>query len=395
MSLDQLEKYAKIVYYCVHCRLCSIANYHELKDWVPICPSGEYFKFESYFSSGRMELIRGLLEGELKNTNPDTIKKITFGCQVCGGCFTQCEDYTALGETQNQVETFEDLRTAVVDMYGPLKPHEEMANDITIDHNPYKTSNEKRFDWLEGKTIPEGSKTIYFAGCTAAYREPEIAKATVELLEAAGQEFSILGSDEWCCASPLLRTGQRKVAMPIIEHNYELLNSKGIETIITSCAGCYKTLKYDYPKFLGKKLDFKVIHSCEFFEKKILSGELQLKGQNLKITYHDPCHIARHANIRKSPRRVINAIPNLIFEEFQRNGKNAWCCGAGGGVRKAFQDFATWTAQQRILEADKIKDLEAIVSTCPFCKSNLKATVESMGRKYKVMDLTELLLLSL
>ncbi|MHA1385474.1 MAG: (Fe-S)-binding protein [Candidatus Helarchaeota archaeon] len=392
MSLDLLEKYAKIVYYCSHCRLCSIANYHELKDWKPICPSGEYFKFESYFSSGRMELIRGLIEGKLKNTTPETIKKIAFGCQVCGGCYVQCKDFTALGETQNQVHTFEDLRTAIVDMYGPLEKHKEMADDTTKDHNPYKVSNETRFDWLEGKKIPEGKKTVYFAGCTASFREPEIAKATVKLLEDLGIEFSILGSDEWCCSSPLLRTGQRSVAMPLIEHNYEVLKAKGIETIITSCAGCYQTLKNDYPKMLGKDLGIKIVHSCEIFDKKIKKGELKLNGKSIKITYHDPCHIARHANIRKAPRRVLNNIPKVVFEEFERHGKNAWCCGAGGGVRKAFPDFANWTAEQRILEADQIEGLEAIVSTCPFCKSNLKATVDRMGRKYKVIDLTELLL---
>ncbi|MHA1301730.1 MAG: (Fe-S)-binding protein, partial [Candidatus Helarchaeota archaeon] len=201
--------------------------------------------------------------------------------------------------------------------------------------------------------MPEGKKTVYFAGCTASFREQEIAKATVKLLEDLGIEFSILGSDEWCCSSPLLRTGQRSVAMPLIEHNYEVLKAKGIETIITSCAGCYQTLKNDYPKMLGKDLGIKIVHSCEIFDKKIKKGELKLNGKSIKITYHDPCHIARHANIRKAPRRVLNNIPKVVFEEFERHGKNAWCCGAGGGVRKAFPDFANWTAEQRILEADQ------------------------------------------
>ncbi len=392
MSLDILEKYAKIVYYCSHCRLCSIANYHELKDWMPICPSGEYFKFESYFSSGRMELIRGLIEGKLKNTTPETIKKIVFACQVCGGCYVQCKDFTALGETQNQVNTFEDLRTAIVDMYGPLEKHKEMADDTVADHNPYKEPHTKRFAWLEGKEFSKDSNTLYFAGCTASYREQEIAKATVDLLQAIGQDFTIFTDEEWCCTSPLLRTGQRSAAMPIIEHNFKVFKDRGIKTIITSCAGCYQTLKNDYPMMLGEKFDIKIVHSCELIDKKIKKGELKLKGTNLKVTYHDPCHIARHANIRKSPRRVLKAIPNLDFEEFKRHGKNAWCCGAGGGVRKAFPDFTNWTAEQRILEADEIKDLEVIVSTCPFCKSNIKATVERMGRKYKVIDLTELVL---
>jgi len=395
--MEILEKYSKIVYYCSHCRLCSIANYHELKDWVPICPSGSYFGFESYFSSGRIELIRGLLEGDVKPEAEDVLQ-IVYGCQVCGGCFVQCKDFTALGAVQNQLETFEDLRTAMVDSgIGPMPAHLEIKNDVLEYHNPYRESNEERFSWLENREVSDKAEAmLYFAGCTAAFREKEIAQATVDVLNKMGAKFSILGGEEWCCGSPMLRSGLRKDAIEVIEHNYQAIVNSGATTVITSCAGCYKTLTQDYPLLLGKdKLEFKIVHSSEFFDSQIGKGKMKLKPQKVTVTYHDPCHLARHASVRKAPRRVISAIPGVNFIEFQRNNKNAWCCGAGGGVKKAFPEFALWTGQDRIKEADMIEDLTTIVSTCPFCKRNLKESVEALGRNYKVIDLTELLLKSL
>ncbi|MHA1266345.1 MAG: (Fe-S)-binding protein [Candidatus Helarchaeota archaeon] len=394
--MEILEKYEKIVYYCSHCRLCSIANYHELKDWQPICPSGSYFGFESYFAVGRIELIRGLIEGDVPPDAEDLLQ-IVYGCQVCGGCYVQCKDHTALGAVQNQVETFEDLRTALVDSgIGPMPAHIEIKEDTLKYHNPYKTENERRFDWLEGRKVSDKKEILYFAGCTASFREKEIAQATVDLLNKLGIEFSILGSEEWCCGSPMLRSGLRKDAIEIMEHNYKVITESGAKTVITSCAGCYKTLILDYPKLLGKeRLPFKVVHTSQLLKKELKAKGIQLKPQNRTITYHDPCHLSRHASVRKDPRKVIGMIPELTFTEFQRNNKQAWCCGAGGGVKKAFPDFALWTSKQRILDADEIENLDAIVSTCPFCKRNLKEGCEALGRSYEVLDLTELVLKSL
>ncbi len=395
--MEILEKYDKIVYYCSHCRLCSIANYHELKDWVPICPSGSYFGFESYFAMGRIELIRGLIEGDVP-TDAEDLLKIVYGCQVCGGCYVQCKDHTALGAVQNQVDTFEDLRTALVDSgIGPMPAHLEILKDIQKDHNPYHTPNENRFDWLEGRSVSDKKEPIlYFAGCTASFREKEIAQATVDILNKLDIKFSILGDKEWCCGSPLLRSGLRKDTVEVMEHNYQAILDSGAKTVITSCAGCYKTLIQDYPKILQKeKLDFKVVHSSQFFRSELKKKGIKLKPQKITMTYHDPCHLARHASVRQDPRKIIDMIPDINFIEFQRNGKQAWCCGAGGGVKKAFPDFALWTSKERIKEADNIETLDSIVSTCPFCKRNLQEGIDALGKKYKMLDLTELLLKSL
>jgi heterodisulfide reductase subunit D len=78
----------------------------------------------------------------------------------------------------------------------------------------------------------------------------------------------------------------------IASDNIKLLNDLSIEILVTSCAGCFKTIKEDYPK-VGK-LNFEVLHTVEFLHRLIEQKKLKFEVPVEKvITYHDPCHLGR------------------------------------------------------------------------------------------------------
>ena len=212
---------------------------------------------------------------------------------------------------------------------------------------------------------------LYFRGCTAREKETSIQKATEKLLDIAGVDYHIL-EDEKCCGSVLLRTGFFNEAQRQIEKNTEVL--KG-EKIITSCAGCYKTLKDDY-----EGLD--VIHISQLLDELIRDGKLNLEKGELDVTYHDSCHLARHMEVFDEPRNVIESLANLV--EMENNRENSLCCGAGGGVKSAYPEIATQMARTRI---DQAMDTgcKTLVTACPFCKLNLS------NDELEVLDLTEFL----
>jgi Fe-S oxidoreductase len=70
--------------------------------------------------------------------------------------------------------------------------------------------------------------------------------------------------------------------------------------------------------------------------------------------------------------------------------ENAYCCGAGGGVRTAFLDWATDNVALRIEAAEKT-GARLLVSTCPFCYQNFLGGIEKKGSSLKFTDLVELL----
>jgi Fe-S oxidoreductase len=166
---------------------------------------------------------------------------------------------------------------------------------------------------------------------------------------------------------------------------------------------------------------FEVLHTVEFIDRLIKEGKLKLARRvPMIVTYHDPCHLGRQGEpyvpwngvekkirnqivvyeprrpryngawgVYDPPRNVLRSIPGLELVEMERIREYAWCCGAGGGVREAYPDFARWTATERVEEA-KSTGAEAIVSACPWCEGNFKDAIHSMADGMKVVDVVEL-----
>lgn len=221
---------------------------------------------------------------------------------------------------------------------------------------------------------------LYFKGCTAREKLNSISKATERILKIAKINYETL-EDEKCCGSVLLRTGFLDDAIEQMKGNLEDFEGK---TIVTSCSGCYKTLKEDYKKYLG--VDLKVIHISQLLEQLIKENKINLKHNNdLKVTYHDSCHLGRHAGEYEAPRNVIQTISKLV--EMENIKEKSRCCGSGGGVKSAYGDLSNSIANLRVKEAEET-GADLLVSACPFCKLNLSQNSDDL----EILDLSEFVL---
>ena len=389
MEFDEIREW---VNRCVRCGTCKyIFGLYE-----PSCPAGQKFRFESFYASGKMWIARGLLDGDLAFDDPGVREKL-YTCTLCGSCSTQC----TLPQGEHTVEIFEALRAqAVAEGAGPMPEHEGLLKSIKSYKNPWMQPRSARERWAKSKAIKplgikklpaEKAEVLYYVGCTAAL-SPEvqrIALATARVLSRGGVDFGMLGRDEVCCGSTLLRIGERSHFAELARENIDTFNSLGVKTIITSCAGCVRSLRKDYPT-VGE-IEPEVLHTSEYLARLLDEGRLPLeRSVSRRVTYHDPCHLGRHIEVFEAPRRLLRAVPGVRFTEMERNRDVSWCCGAGGGVRTAFPDWANDTATLRIEEA-RTTGAEAIVSTCPFCFHNLDQAIKASGESMEMLDLVELL----
>ena len=216
---------------------------------------------------------------------------------------------------------------------------------------------------------------IYFQGCC-----PRKAKNDNQIhpgVTGPGRvEYKLL-DDEKCCGSVLLRTGFTGDAQEAMQETYDKL--KG-EMVVVSCAGCYRTFRKITPAC--REVD--VVHISQLLEELISEGKLQIQKEEIKVTYHDPCHLGRHLGEYDAPRRVLKKKGELV--EMDKNREEARCCGSGGGVKSAYPELSESMAERRVDDARKT-GAELLVTCCPFCVLNL----ESVG-KIRVLDLTECLL---
>ena len=373
MELER-EKVLSAIYHCVKCKLCSIASFHPSDEWQPLCPSGVYYGYQAFYAPGKMEIFRAILEGEITEPSEGLLKAI-YACTVCGACYEKCKQITSV--ELGAPELFEAMRHEMATKGWVLDEHKAIAGKIKETRNAYGEKYK-----YEAKTTSDNADVLYYIGCTARYRVPEIADAMLAIFNKLGIKYQVM-DEEWCCGSVLIRTGQVEAANELVAHNAEEIKRSGAKTVIFTCPGCLKTFKKNYPD-MGVEL----LHATEFlarFGNGNGNGNMNLKKADMKVSYHDPCHLGRDLGIYDEPRAILSEIADI--KAMKREREQAWCCGSGGGVKSAYDGFALWSAAERLKEA-KEAGAEALVSACPFCKRNLKEAAEK--EELEVYDVVEL-----
>ncbi len=365
---------------CIRCNTCKYAK----DKFFESCPSGEKFLFESFWASGRIKIARGILNGDIPIS--EELYDAIFACPTCGACEVSCQ----APHQDTIVNIIESLRELIVDSIGSPEPQSNIFERVEAKNNPY---NEPHFDVEEIKKkylLPDNAEIVYFIGCTSNYRQEAIKDASLSVLKKLEVDYTVI--NEYCCGSPLIRTGQVKNITHLMQHNVDEIRRTGAKIVITSCAGCFRTLSKDYPKFNYEfPEDIRIMHSSQFLKEYFDDNIIDLPQLgDLSVTYHDPCHLGRHMGVYDTPRELMRKIPGLSLVEMERNRELAWCCGSGGGVKIGYPEWALEVSGKRIEEARRT-GANTIVSTCPFCKTNLQDAVDAEHSQMKVIDLIEIL----
>jgi Fe-S oxidoreductase len=372
---------------CIQCGYCN-----------SVCPTYEEFKWESASPRGKIYFLKhfinqSILE-KLFKRNEEYKKgfvKSLFICASCGACNKICPVDIPLSHRWEELKEW-----LFFEGYAPLKEHKPLRDRVLGTRNPYNEMTVNRDKWMPKEvSLSTEPDILYFVGCTESYRRQEIASATVKILNITDVKFTILGTLEQCCGSPLLRTGQTDIVKDeLIPQNISMMEKVGVSEVVTACSGCYQTLTNDYPMFAGK-LPFTILHISQYLHRLIDEGKIEFTNRiNRTVTYHDPCHLGRHTGEFEKPRKVLNSIPGIQFTEMPRNHMGSRCCGAGGGFKIAFNDKAVEIARKRVKEATET-GAESIITTCPFCKTNLLDGANNIEGGLKTYDLVELVLESM
>ena len=283
-------------------------------------------------------------------------------------------------------------------------------------------------EWIKGrkeniKSRAEGKKKVaYFAGCTARYFFPDVAKAVVEVFERNGIE--VYYPDQQCCGMPSLLEGDRKLTLKFARFNVDRLAEVVEEgyDIVCSCPTCGYMLKNvlkigayysnEYLKQIESDDDFVLIPVADgmlsvsafarvpkrylgavlkdegYFsslnpKKRIMvventydmgeylrmlheRGELDARFGTVPVraVYYPPCHL-REQRIGRPYEDLLSLIPGVSVDSINGN----YCCGNGGimGFKEEFHHLSIKIASRLIA---KIKGLnpEVLTTDCLSCR---------------------------
>jgi Fe-S oxidoreductase/nitrate reductase gamma subunit len=332
----------------------------------------------------------------------ETIRSETlWSCTTCSACTAVCPlDVNPLG-------LITDLRRNLIGEAQLRGPAAAALQKMDRGGNPWGLPARDRLAWTAGLDVPTTAdcpdfEVLYWVGCAAAYdrRVQKVARSVVRLLKAAGVRFAVLGTEERCTGETARRMGDEFLFQQLATGNVETLQRCGVEqrgrTILTHCPHCLNSFQHDYPQMGGT---FKVVHHTEYLARLAAEGRLpldratlQIKGD--KITYHDPCYLARVSEVTEPPRRLLGltVVPETGRKliEMPRHGRDTSCCGAGGG-RMWFDDaVAERIGGGRIAEA-LATGAGTVAVACPFCLIMLGDGVAARDPRVQVRDVAEIL----
>ncbi len=318
--------------------------------------------------------------------------EVLWSCTTCMACVEACP----VGI--EHVPTIIDMRRNLVDE-GRMDPLlQQTLENYGKQGNSYGKSSRMRARWAKGLefTIPDARKEpvqyVWFVGDFASFDErvQAASRSVAQILHDAGVSFGLLYEGERNAGNDVRRVGEEGLFEMLVEHNMGVLAGVQFEAIFTTDPHSLNTLRNEYPQY---GLDKPVYHYTELLadlvSRDVISLQTPLTGT--RVTYHDPCYLARYNKITEAPRKLIEATGAELVE-MPRHGSNTFCCGAGGGrIWMADDgDGEERPSVQRIREAQTLGQLDYFLVSCPKDLAMYSDAVKTVGADFEVAELTSL-----
>ncbi|HCU93276.1 MAG TPA: hypothetical protein DHU96_11310 [Actinobacteria bacterium] len=316
--------------------------------------------------------------------------EVLWSCTTCGACVEQCP------VDIEHVDTIVHLRRQLVDA-GQIEPAvQQVLQGDAQQGNSFGKSGRMRARWTRelGFAVKDARKEpvryLWFVGDFASFDErlQVLSRSLAHILKDAGVDFGMLFDGEHDDGNDVRRVGEEGLFQMLAEHNMESFRSASFDEIFTTDPHSFNTLRNEYPAY---GLDKPVMHYSQLLQRLLGDGSIPVEPLGLRVTYHDPCYLARHNRLTDPPRQVLQAL-GCELVEMPRHGLNTFCCGAGGG-----RIWMTEPAQTERPSENRIREAVALgvghfVVACPKDFVMYTDAVKTTGNEERitVIDLVQL-----
>jgi Fe-S oxidoreductase len=382
------------LYACTECGRCqdNCPAYHSGKE---LNPALLIHDLKEYLNDIGSAVVAGRADGNGRKLIGDVVSEaVIWACTTCGACVEHCPVFI------EHVDTLQDMRRHLtMDRAEVSAEVAKTLENMENIGNPWGLPQQNRTRWYQDLDVPlmsdkKEAEYLYWVGCAAALdaKNQSVARALVQILNAAGVDYAVLGSEESCTGDSARRLGQEYLFQMMAENNIATLRRYKFQKIITACPHCFNTLGKEYRDFDDG--EFEVVHHSQFIAQLISTGQITLRDSkklNQRVTYHDACYLGRHNGVYEQPREILNAIAQNGIVEMQRARDKGLCCGAGGGMMWMDEEADKRVNLVRFADVEAV-DAQLAVTACPYCNIMLDDARKMKDREesIEVKDLAEI-----
>ena len=312
-----------------------------------------------------------------------------YSCLTCTACTNACPQLV-------DYDSYVDIRRGLI-VGGPQAeiPHTVLQAVLAAE-----AEEEADADFVSVEDYPIDSNVGYYPGCVD-YLDQEMVFSHVNegemnlgdattsaftIFDEIGIDVSYLGRDFLkCCGHDQKWQGLTEVFDKLKAYNQKKIQQSGIDTLVSSCAECFRTFARDY-----ELEDVKVMHTTEFLIEQGFDMNLKVEEETT-VTYHDPCRLGRQMGIYEEPRELIQSVEGVSIVEMEHSGEDAMCCGVSSMMSCNENARALRVAR---MEEIKSTGADTMLTSCPKCVSHFECLKFEGDERYadiKILDVVSFL----
>lgn len=401
-----LEHYIKVSAKCSRCAVaCNIyqatGDPKDIPCWRSELLLSVYRRYFSLEESLTSRLFGGFT---LTEEHIDQMAQSFWNCTACRKCVIECPmgiDHGLLTHLGRYILAEMNVAPRALVISTREQLHGETGNTSAIP----LVALEDSLEFLEEEIaemhgvkvkfpidVPD-AEYIFFAPVSDYLMEAETLMGIACVLDAAGVSWTI-GSKNYDAINYGLFYSDLVLGRVLrkMEEETRRLNAKKV--LIGECGHASRSATFLKTYWRGDDCP-PVINIMELTAQLLKEGKIKLDPNVIKerVTYHDPCNIARQNWVVEQPREIINAFcPD--FKEMTPNRDEQYCCGGGGGTVSIdeIRKYRTIVSGRR--KAKQIIDTEAhyVIAPCANCKKQFKELMEDNKVPGELVGLHDLIL---
>lgn len=365
--------------------------------------------YSRHFTTGGRLKARLLGDAPLTDEVVDEMAESFWRCTACRRCLRECPlgiDHGLVTHLGRYVLSLAGIAPKALEVSVREQIEGETHNTSKIPKAALESNLEFLAEELEdllgiSLTYPidePDREYVFFCAVSDYLMEPDTLMGNAAVLYAAGDwDRWTIGSENFDAINYGLFYSDWHLERIIQRLVGEVRRLDGHQILVGECGHASRSAKEFVPIFGGPQPP-PVKSFVEYTLQLIESGRIRLDPTIVteRVTYHDPCNVARSGWLVEQPRKILRSfVPNFV--EMTPSGRDNYCCGGGGGLVSIdeIHDFRMDVGGRTKAEQLACTNADICVAPCANCKKQLKELVEHYGIPCRVMGLHDLVLRAL
>jgi len=360
--------------------------------------------YKQYFSGNEHWFGLSRPENSLSNEKIDEMAEFFYRCTACRRCTLDCPlgiDHGLIAHLGRYVLSESGIapKGLVVSVREQLEgatgntsaiPLPALLDNIEFLQEELQDMTGNLVDFPVDQT---GAEYIFFPAVSDYLMEADTLMGNAAALHAAGISWTIgskyydginygLFYNDWVL---------ERIIQKLVEEAHRL---KAKKILIGECGHAARSARQFVPAFAnGHSLP--VVSILELTWQSAKEGKIRLKQGAVpeRVTYHDPCNIARSGWIVDQPRQLLRSFVE-DFVEMHPHGRENYCCGGGGGLVSLdeIHNFRMQVAGKVKAEQIQASGAQIVATPCANCKKQLRELVDYYKLPVQIVGVHDLVL---